>query len=178
MRHADRGPREGRPDEQLPERTRGGGHIAVGYTDLRTLDDFLTEGGGDLVVRGPVRAGDEARDVAKLGTGATEGTPCLVVPLVHDRLDEIRREVDSVLDRFGAGAPSGTAPAGTAPSGTAPASTRGRTPSPDEVHERARHDAERVRKGPPPRTIGETGAETRGGSYGPYRTGSARPDDG
>lgn len=153
--------------DRTTARTRGGGHVAVGYTDRRTLDDFLAEGGGDIVVRGPIRTDDETRDVSKLRAGATEGTPCLIVPLVHERIDEIRREVDSVLDRFGSGAPPGQEPA----------RARGAEPRPDEILARARHDAERLRPGPPPRTIGETGAETRGGNLGPYRTGSARPDD-
>ena len=75
-------------------------HAAVGYTDRRDLDRFITGEEGDLVVHGPVHTGDDLDDARTLGTGSTEGTPCLVVPLIHGRIDEIQREVAQVLDRF------------------------------------------------------------------------------
>lgn len=75
-------------------------HIAVGYTNRATLDDFINDEGGDLVVRGPFHAGEEVSELQTMGTGVTEGTPCLVVPLIHERMDQIRREVDAAIRSF------------------------------------------------------------------------------
>ncbi len=80
-------------------------HVAVGYTDREDLDRFIEAEQGDLVVHGPVLTGEAVADVATMGTGVTEGTPCLVIPLVRERMDEIRREVADVLDRFEAQRP-------------------------------------------------------------------------
>lgn len=80
-------------------------HVAVGYTDRAELDRFITGEAGDLLVHGPIHAGSAVADVATMGTGVTEGTPCLVVPLIRERVDTIRREALDALDRFAAGRP-------------------------------------------------------------------------
>lgn len=120
------------------------GHVAVGYTDRARLDDFIDGEGGDLVVRGPIHTGQDVRSVSTLGPGVTEGTPCLVVPLVAERIDEIRREVGSVLDRF---------------------AMQGEAPGADNDHETEAGERR-------PRTIEGTGGTTRGASSGAIRTGS------
>jgi hypothetical protein len=75
-------------------------HVAVGYTNRSNLDDFIDGEGGDLVVRGPIHTGANVAEIDTLGTGVTQGTPCLVVPLIHERMDEIQREVMAALHRF------------------------------------------------------------------------------
>lgn len=97
--------RESRGEESQPQ------YAAVGYTNRRELDRFITGEEGDLVVHGPVHARDDLDAVSTLGTGATEGTPCLVVPLIRERMDEIQREISEVLNRFEAGGAPG-APTG------------------------------------------------------------------
>lgn len=77
------------------------GHIAIGYTDRAELDRFLGGERGDVVVHGPLHARRDIEAAASLGPGVTEGTPCLVVPLIRERMDEIRREVTEALNRFG-----------------------------------------------------------------------------
>lgn len=77
------------------------GHIAIGYTDRAELDRFLGGERGDVVVHGPLHARRDIEAAASLGPGVTEGTPCLVVPLIRERMDEIRREVTDALNRFG-----------------------------------------------------------------------------
>lgn len=75
-------------------------HVAVGYTNRTTLDDFIDGEGGDLVVRGPIHTGENVGELSTLGAGVTQGTPCLVVPLIHERMPEIQREVNAALDAF------------------------------------------------------------------------------
>lgn len=135
-----------RPDSRRDEQE-GFPHLAVGYTNRRHLDQFIEGEQGDLVIHGPIHTGDDVADIATMGAGATEGTPCLVIPLIRERIDEIQEEATRALDRF--------------------------QDQPDVVFGR------QVRQGTPrPRTFGETGGETRGGSAGAYRTGSLEPEDG
>ncbi len=75
-------------------------HVAVGYTNRATLDDFLDGETGDLVIHGPIHTGARVQEVRTMGPGVTEGTPCLVVPLIHERIDEIQREVTAALHSF------------------------------------------------------------------------------
>lgn len=75
-------------------------HLAVGYTNRRHLDQFIEGEQGDLVIRGPVHTGDEVAEIETMGAGVTEGTPCLVIPLIRERIDEIQEEVARALDRF------------------------------------------------------------------------------
>lgn len=76
------------------------GHIAIGYTDRAELDRFLGGERGDVVVHGPLHVGRDVQAAATLGPAATDGTPCLVVPLIRERMDEIQREVSDALKRF------------------------------------------------------------------------------
>ncbi|HEX6939384.1 MAG TPA: hypothetical protein VF158_08225 [Longimicrobiales bacterium] len=111
-RTGSRGAARGRPRAAAREagrsnparRAQPAKHLAVGYTDRETLDRFIAGEGGDVVVHGPIHAGRAVAEVATLGAGATQGMPCVVVPLVREQMDEIRREVSDVLDRFEAGA--------------------------------------------------------------------------
>lgn len=121
-------------------------HVAVGYTDRSQLDDFIGGEAGDLVIHGPIHAGERVREVETLGPGVTQGTPCLVVPLIRERIDEIQREVTDVLDRFQAQRGGG-----------------------GEV---GAEGGEGGRRAGGPRTIGETGGTARGASSGAIREGS------
>jgi len=122
-------------------------HVAVGYTDRSQLDDFIGGEAGDLVVRGPIHTGERVREVDTLGPGVTQGTPCLVVPLIRERIDEIQREVSDVLDRFQAQRAG-------------------------EEFGLEGGSGEGERRGGGPRTIGETGGTARGTSSGAIRKGS------
>lgn len=75
-------------------------HVAVGYTNRTTLDDFIDGEAGDLVVRGPFHSGESVDELKTMGTGVTQGTPCLVVPLIHERMDQIQREVTAAIHAF------------------------------------------------------------------------------
>ncbi|HEX7049168.1 MAG TPA: hypothetical protein VF188_03065 [Longimicrobiales bacterium] len=86
-----------RPEEAGEDRFE---HVAIGYVDRRDLDDFIDGEQGDVTIHGPIHTGRRIEDVATLGTGATEGTPCLVVPLIRERIGDIHREVSAVLDRY------------------------------------------------------------------------------
>lgn len=96
----------GEPPERRGEGEEHFDHVAVGYTNRSTLDDFIEGEGVDLVIRGPIHTGQDVADVGTMGAGVTEGTPCLVVPLVRERIDEIQREVSAVLNRFQSAPPS------------------------------------------------------------------------
>jgi hypothetical protein len=75
-------------------------HVAVGFTNRTTLDNFIDGEAGDLVIHGPVHTGDRVQEIQTMGPGVTEGTPCLVVPLIHERMDEIQQEVSAALHHF------------------------------------------------------------------------------
>jgi hypothetical protein len=75
-------------------------HVAMGYTNRTTLDDFIDGEAGDLVVKGPFHAGESVEELRTLGSSVTQGTPCLVVPLIHERMTEIQREVNAAIDAF------------------------------------------------------------------------------
>src|SRR5690606_14039472 len=158
------GPRQGgarRAEQRRGSEPERFDYVAVGYTDRRELDDFIDGEYGDLVVRGPDHTGSEVQDIETLGPGATRGTPCLVVPLIHERMDEIQREVESAIARYRTGA----APAEAAARDTARAEGRA-------AGERAPGREARAQ----PRTIGETGGSARGTSSGAIRLGADRPD--
>lgn len=121
-------------------------HIAVGYTDRGSLDDFIAGEQGDLTIHGPIHIGEGVRDAAMLGGAATEGMPCLVVPLIRERIDEIQREVSEVLNRFQAHAGPQLPP--------------------------RRAAAGRVEEPTRPHSFRETGGDVRGASSGAIRTGS------
>jgi|GEM_PF-3037535 len=146
-----------RPDH---ERTRHFEHVAVGYTDITDLDHFIAGEGGDLVVHGPIHTGATVGEIRTLGAGVSTGTPCLVVPLIHERIDEIQLEVNAALDAFhDRWEPKDPGEATTArrPSG------------------RGRHNGETGGTGRRPRTIAETGGTARGTSSGAIRKGSLGP---
>lgn len=152
-----------RPDH---ERTQHFDYVAVGYTDRSDLDDFIEGEGGNLVVRGPIHTGATVGEIATLGTGVTTGTPCLVVPLIHERIDEIQREVNAALDAF---------------------HDRWEPKDPGDGTERAegaeprtngRDDGETRGTGQRRRTIADTGGTARGTSSGAIRKGSIGPRSG
>lgn len=149
-----------RPDRG---RTRHFDHLAVGYADRADLDEFIDGEGGNLVVRGPIHTGARVAEIGTLGAGATRGTPCLVVPLIHERIDEIQGEVEAALaifmDRW---EPEGYHAAGEADG----PGLRGGARAESEPNGRRR------------RTIADTGGTARGASSGAIRKGSLGPRDG
>lgn len=174
-------------------------HIALGYTNRTTLDDFIDGESGDLVVRGPFHAGESVNELRTLGSSVTQGTPCLVVPLIHERMTEIRREVNAAIGAFqsrwepdlgaerpGAGRAGEEKRAdirsgGRARSETSRGAERG---APGEARaakgrgtgtERGQPRAARSRQQGRPRTYGETGGTARGTSSGAIRKGSTGP---
>src|SRR5690606_25795020 len=92
--------RGGRSNSSRSSRETPTSHVAIGYTDRQELDRFLEGERGDMVVHGPLHVGSDVEAAATLGTGATDGTPCMVVPLIRERMDEIQREVSDALNRF------------------------------------------------------------------------------
>jgi hypothetical protein len=104
---AGREPARGRDSGRERAEAPPAGHIAIGYTDRAELDRFLEGERGDVVVHGPLHARRDIEAAASLGPGVTEGTPCLVVPLIRERMDEIKREVTEALNRFGGRAARG-----------------------------------------------------------------------
>ncbi|HEX7120619.1 MAG TPA: hypothetical protein VF212_17635 [Longimicrobiales bacterium] len=105
-RGGTRGPAAGRTRAATRERAadrQPATHLAVGYTDRRELDRFIEGEAGDVVLHGPIHTGRSVADAATLGAGATRGTPCLVIPLIRERMDEIQRELMETLERYQAG---------------------------------------------------------------------------
>lgn len=143
-------------------------HVAVGYTNRTTLDDFIDGEGGDLVVRGPIHTGEKVGELSTLGAGVTQGTPCLVVPLIHESMPEIQREVNAALDAFQSrwepeqeGQSREYSARGEG--GEARAAAPGRKSTGAPTQER-------------PRTYRDTGGTARGTSSGAIRKGSTGPD--
>lgn len=169
-------------DELLPRpennRTEHFDYVVVGYTDRADLDDFIDGEGGNLVVRGPIHTGSSVGELETMGAGATSGTPCLVVPLIHERIDQIQREVRTALHSFqerwepgiagggrgrGEEAREGARMRGQGMRSSAGARTRGRDKG-ETSGSRQHH-----------RTIGDTGGTARGTSSGAIRKGSLGP---
>jgi hypothetical protein len=90
----------GRSSGREPTGGASTGHIAIGYTDRADLDRFIGGERGDVVIHGPLHAGKDVEAAASLGPGVTEGAPCMIVPLIRERIDEIQREVTEALNRF------------------------------------------------------------------------------
>lgn len=133
-------------------------HVAVGYTNHDTLNDFIDGESGDLIIHGPIHTGAGVREVDTLGPSVARGTPCLVVPLIPERIDEIQHEVTAALSRFqeqrqprdGTGA------------------EQGELANPEEY----RAVGEDGELAPRPHTFRETGGTARGTSSGAIRKGS------
>lgn len=156
------------------DRTEHFDYVAVGYTDRADLDDFIDGEGGNLVVRGPIHTGSSVGELETMGAGVTSGTPCLVVPLIHERIDQIQREVSAALHSFQErwepeleeGERGGAQRRGQGERESESARLRGRDNG-EATGSRQRH-----------RTIGDTGGTARGTSSGAIRKGSTGPRGG